>query len=67
MCVRAGKVLLLQQTPPTPDHVSPGKVTGLPGATYCCRTSLLMPNEFIVNNVIVVDTAQGLFLILDND
>lgn len=40
---------------------------GLPGASFCCRTFPLMPNEFITNNVIVIDTAQGLFLILNND
>lgn len=53
--------------PANPTDGSPGKVTGLPGATRCCRTSPLMPNEFIMNNVIVIDTAQGLFLILNND
>lgn len=66
LCVRAGKVLMLQ-LPPPPSNVSMGKVMGLPGATHCCRMSPLMPNEFIMNNVTVINTAQGLFLILNND
>jgi len=32
-----------------------------------CRASPSVRNEFIMNNVIGIDTAQGLFLILNND
>lgn len=65
LCGRARKVLLLQLL--LPGHVPLEKVMGLSRATQCCRTALLVPNGLIMNNVIMIDTAQGLFLILNND
>lgn len=32
-----------------------------------CRAFPSVSNEFIMNNAIGIDTAQGLFLILNND